>query len=168
MAYDVFSVSNEFLRLAREDQTSIDPLKLQKLVYLSHGWNLAFTGNPLIRDVVEAWTYGPVIPRLYREYREFKASPVTRDAKISSPVVLDNVARELIKNVWSTYKQYSPIALSMLTHEAGSAWDIVRRGAGEWITPVIPNELIKQEFLSRKQNSGQLRQSSRVQYASAV
>ena len=37
------------------------PMGIVKLVYLAHGWQLGWDGEPLINEPVEAWTYGPVI-----------------------------------------------------------------------------------------------------------
>src|SRR5437016_3201734 len=127
MAYDVLGVANDLLRLGRDENISVDPLKLQKLVYLAHGWHLAFTDQPIIDDQVEAWEYGPVVRRLYKEFKEFKASPINRPAKSphSSPPPGSD-SDQLVRRVWSTYKPYSGIQLSTLTHQPGSAWDIVR------------------------------------------
>jgi len=38
----------------------ISTMKLQKLLYLAQGWNLALTGKPLFREDFEAWASGPV------------------------------------------------------------------------------------------------------------
>ena len=47
----------------REIETT--PMHVLKLVYLCHGWCLGFTGEALINEPVEAWTYGPVVPTVY-------------------------------------------------------------------------------------------------------
>ena len=52
------------------------PLHLVKLVYISHGWVLGFHGIPLIRESVEAWKYGPVIPAVYHRYKPFGGSHI--------------------------------------------------------------------------------------------
>jgi uncharacterized phage-associated protein len=36
-------------------------MKLQKLVYYSQAWHLAWTEQPLFKDKIEAWCNGPVI-----------------------------------------------------------------------------------------------------------
>lgn len=156
MPYDVLDVANEFLELSKNEGEAIDPLKLQKLVYLAHGWNLALTGTPLIENVVEAWKWGPVVPKLYREFRHFKSNPITGKSDRIISAGVDEEAAKMIKSVWKAYKKYSPIELSMLTHEHGSAWDIVRRNSEEWESPVISNALIRDEFLRRKEHRGRL------------
>jgi len=49
MAYDAKIVANYFLDLADRDHVFVSPLKLQKLVYLAHGWSLALRGRPLLK-----------------------------------------------------------------------------------------------------------------------
>jgi uncharacterized phage-associated protein len=61
MPHEVKIVANDFLDLARRDGEILDPMKIQKLVYLAHGWHLALHGPALIKQQVEAWPYGPVI-----------------------------------------------------------------------------------------------------------
>jgi uncharacterized phage-associated protein len=153
MAYvtdnDARLVANTLLALGSRDGTPIDPMKIQKLVYLSHGWNLAFYGTALISQPVEAWRYGPVVPDLYQEFREFRAGAITRSAKAAGHLIPQN--QNLVESVWATYKDYSAVQLSMLTHEPGGAWDItVKSMGGLWGSPIIPNALITEEFKRRQ------------------
>jgi uncharacterized phage-associated protein len=148
MAYDVKTVANEFLRLAREGSTPLDPMKIQKLVYLAHGWNLALFGNSLISQDVEAWRYGPVIPVLYDEFKKFRASPITADAAATNEALNEQDCR-FVSAVWQKYSNFSAVQLSMLTHEPGYAWDLTMRERGPFST--IPTELIRDEFLRRRQ-----------------
>jgi uncharacterized phage-associated protein len=151
MALDVNAVANSILQKGQRDAVSIDPMKLQKLMYLAHGWHLLFLQNPLIAQSIEAWSYGPVIPKLYTEFKEFKAAPITRTATIlPGTLTTSGLEESLLESVWATYKDKSGIYLSMLTHEPGYAWDIARR-ASRWYSPVIPNELILDEFTRRHQ-----------------
>jgi uncharacterized phage-associated protein len=152
MPLDANVVANQFLDRGQRDAVSIEPMKLQKLMYLAHGWHLAFLNDGLIAQEIEAWKYGPVIPEVYREFKEFKASPITRIAPVASGSILPSqVQAGLLDNVWNIYKDKSGIYLSMLTHESGSAWEIARRDCGRWYSPVIPNVLIRDEFIRRKQ-----------------
>lgn len=151
MALDVNAVANSILQKGERDSVPLDPMKLQKLVYLAHGWHLLFLRNPLVAQDIEAWTYGPVIPKLYKEFKEFKASPITRTAILPpGTLTASEVEESLLESVWATYKDKNAIYLSMLTHEPGYAWDIARRVGGSR-SPVIPNDLILDEFTRRHQ-----------------
>jgi uncharacterized phage-associated protein len=150
--YDARIIANYFLELGSRDRIPLDPLKIQKLVYLAHGWHLAFFGRPLILQSVEAWRYGPVVQSLYSEFRDFRACPITRPAYAAeNTATLDAQTKSFLENVWQTYRQYSPVQLSMITHEPGYAWDLTMRNSQAWGSPVIPNDVIADEFRRRKQ-----------------
>jgi uncharacterized phage-associated protein len=153
------TVANYFLDLAGRDGVPIDPLKLQKLIYLAHGWSLVLLRRPLIKESFEAWNYGPVVPSLYKAFQKFGASPITEHApevSMESHYGLDNQTKSLLDAVWETYKKLNAIQLSMLTHEPGYAWDLTRRSGrtSPWGSPGIPNELIESEFVQRQQQAG--------------
>src|SRR5215469_1410850 len=154
--YSAKTIANYFLEWGRRDRVPVDPLKLQKLVYLAHGWAMAFLGKPLIRDPIEAWRYGPVVPVLYEEFRKFGASPITdraQEVPFESTRGIDEKTKSLLDAVWQRYKPLSPIQLSLVTHEPGYAWDLVRRQTdlAPWGGAIIPNELIADEFARRQQ-----------------
>ena len=157
--YDALAVANHFLELAGRDDRKIDPMKIQKLVYFAHGWHLALVDEPLIRERIEAWDYGPVIPVLYQSFRKFGSSPITEkgvELKIQGGSVVmvrpkigdpcnsgdDDYAKALLENVWETYKDYSALQLSSLTHRPESPWQIARTDGAR----AISDELIKSHF----------------------
>ena len=162
MSFPATAVANEFLTIAKGANKELTPLKLQKLVYFAHGWYLAFSGEPLISETIQAWQYGPVIPTLYREFREYG------NAAIGTPAVesgfqggrftvnvpkLDNCgqpaeeverARQVIRKVWDTYGGFSSARLSNATHVPGGPWEKVYKEGSRSIP--IPNEEIRKYF----------------------
>ena len=56
-------------------------MKMQKLVYLAHGWHLAIHDRPLISENFEAWPYGPVEEDLYHIFKPYRDAPITDYAK---------------------------------------------------------------------------------------
>ena len=136
MGYSAQAVANCFLDLADKENKEITPLKIQKLVYIAHGWFLAVTDKPLVDDeFVEAWQYGPVFPSLYYEFAEFGRQPITRKAleyrfnhikeKWESWVAHNptkGFVKDFIGHIWNLYKDFSPGELSSLTHQEDSPW----------------------------------------------
>ena len=60
-----------------EDGDSISNMKLQKLLYYCQGFHLAsFEGAALFDEKVEAWEHGPVVPVVWRRFREFGRDPI--------------------------------------------------------------------------------------------
>jgi len=50
----------------------VDNLKLQKLLYYSQAVHLVLHKNePLFYEDIEAWDYGPVVPLVYLEYKQY-------------------------------------------------------------------------------------------------
>lgn len=166
MPYDSKAVANYLLDLAERDGVNdMTPMKLLKLVYIAHGWHLALTGEPLISEKAQAWQYGPVVPRLYHEFKEFGNQRITRRAahlvKTSSGRVVREVpridsddseaaiqTREIVDRTWELYKKFSGIQLSNKTHESGSPWDTsVRDASAERLINVdIDNPRIKDYY----------------------
>ena len=138
MGYGAGAIANEFLDLAEGEGEALDAMKLQKLVYLAHGYHLAITGSPLIDEFVEAWRFGPVIPSLYHQFKSFGASPIAARAKGYEPhqgagrfveCTLEQFpqqnhefTRKLIRRVWGTYGPLTGVQLSNLTHQPGTPW----------------------------------------------
>lgn len=134
-------------------------MKLQKLVYFAHGWNLGLYNAPLFGEPVQAWRYGPVVYSVYREFRDFQDRPITQPARDvefrGGQIVLVDIqppedARDLalIGQVWEIYRGYSATQLSNMTHERGSPWDRVA-ARFEYKLPkgiTIPNQLIHEYF----------------------
>lgn len=135
--YKAKSISNAFISLANSDDMDIDPLKLQKLLYFAHGYYMAEHDDaPLINEYFEAWDYGPVLPTVYYDFREFGDRPIKRFAytydyklgrAIPAPLPNDDpLAEEVIKWVWDNYKQYTGLQLSEMTHKDGGPWHLAR------------------------------------------
>ncbi len=57
--------AHDVAREVRSLLPSAGRVKVQKLLYYCHGWHLAFTGNPMFSERVEAWELGPVVPAVY-------------------------------------------------------------------------------------------------------
>jgi uncharacterized phage-associated protein len=161
MVYDSLAIANYFLDLAQGSGTTISPMKIQKLVYYAHGWNLAISGVPLINEAVEAWEFGPVIPSIYHAFKKFGSGPITEKASKTEivaresltllfvyPAVDDQETQDFLSVVWEGYRDLTAIQLSNLTHKQGSPWYKVysenrgRRGVD------IPDSLIKEYFES--------------------
>ncbi|WP_065960496.1 type II toxin-antitoxin system antitoxin SocA domain-containing protein [Curtobacterium sp. UCD-KPL2560] len=102
---------------------SYDTMKLQKLVYFSQAWALAWTGKPLFRDEIEAWPRGPVVMSVYAEQR-YRVVP-----KFDG-VSLDEDQRSIIDSVLDYYGQHSFTKLVDLTH-SHSPWKATREGLAE-------------------------------------
>ena len=48
-----------------------DKIKIQKLLYISFGFYSYFQKENLFDDKIEAWQYGPVIPNVYHNFKNW-------------------------------------------------------------------------------------------------
>jgi uncharacterized phage-associated protein len=155
--YPPKAVANAFLQRAFNGKKSIDHLKLQKLVFLAHGYYLATNGVPLLDEPVEAWNYGPTCRQLYDAFREFGHQPITAlaldldwETVTERPVPApeeDRSARRIIDFVFKTYIEAPSLALSELCRRPGWAWDETRKNDKFNLRHVdIDNSLIKRDF----------------------
>lgn len=84
--YDPRSIANFYVQRSLREKRPIDHMKLQKLIYFSHGYYLAATGlnggepQPLIDEFFEVWPYGPVCPSVYESFKEYGKEPIVRPA----------------------------------------------------------------------------------------
>ncbi len=152
MSEPVLAVANFFIKKAADSGDPITPMKLLKLVYIAHGWHLALTGEPLIDEDVEAWKYGPVIPSLYRRYRDYGNSPIGADG-VSGYVGFSNELRiaPFLERIWEVYKDYTAIQLSSMTHTSDTPWYHIWHGKGgrHYLGANIPNDLIRTHYAKK-------------------
>lgn len=162
MSYPAIAIANEFIAVAKEQGEGITPMKVQKLVYFAHGWHLAITGEPLVDEPVQAWRFGPVIPSVYRQFRDFGRNPVQDFARVVtfSPFDVssiiprvskgDKFVQQLITKIWEIYGRFTAVQLSNLTHQDGTPWHKIWNENLPRDT-VIPDETIADYFRQQAQ-----------------
>ena len=141
---EAVTVANRFLALADERGDALTPMQILKLVYIAHGWMLGLYGRPLIKEDVQAWQYGPVIPKLYNAMRHFRSSPVVGPLSTKSAEALDGEEDDIVKQVYSLYGEKSGPALSRLTHAKGTPWDVTYQDGIFGL--VIPTDIIEDHY----------------------
>jgi uncharacterized phage-associated protein len=93
----------------------VDNLKLQKLTYYAQAVHLVLNDKtPLFDDEIEAWQYGPVIPRLYAMYKQHGFDPIPRTDKDAN---LTTKEIESIDMTLSYYGRMSGVELIGRTHQ---------------------------------------------------
>lgn len=175
MPYDPKSIANYFLEVAKREGQTLTPLKLIKLVYIAHGWNLGLNGEPLINEHPEAWEYGPVIPSLYHEFKVFGNGPIRKKAtdfvpqseeqwmleeqEVAPPSRRkDSKVCDFLDRIWKEYRKFTASQLSTLTHQAGTPWEKTWNERGQYQKGVdIPEALIRQHYQELKSKKAAFR-----------
>jgi len=160
------AVGNYFLNKAKQDNTSLTNLKLQKLVYIAYGFYAHFEKEKLFVDRIEAWQHGSIIPALYHEAKHFGSNPIPKDfkftfieevtnrqtemgdsiVKVYTPKIpkTSNV-NQILDLIWDKYNIYTGWSLRHLTHLKGTPWDKVYND-GNGIFKEIPFDEIKKYY----------------------
>lgn len=156
---DVRTIANWFIRRSLEDdgddgQGPKTQLQLLKLVYFAHGWMLGLYKEPLLKQRVQAWEYGPVVPELYHSIKHWEAEPVTE--LIDGYTDLDDLGPGELDILDQVYEYYGPkhaFALSDITHRPNTPWFEVhtkKRRPGA----TIPNKLLLDFFSQDEVDAG--------------
>lgn len=155
MAHTALQVANKIIELGRTTRPPqyYTPMQLLKLVYIAHGWMLGICNTPLIKEQVQAWKYGPVIPELYQSVKNYGSNPIF-DEKIGGfwenqiGSFTDNAftadENAIIKYVVDSYGSKDGITLSQITHAPDTPWSATFNHYG-W-GDVIPTDLIANHY----------------------
>lgn len=144
-----------------------DNMKLQKLLFFAQGWSLAWRGEPLFDESIEAWELGPVVDAAYQVYKDYRWHEI--DAPRSGdPGALSEEDRQTLAAVLDLYGAMSGRDLSELTH-GNAAWAeaYARRHAPVRSRQIIdPDKLVR--ALRRGQSTGQLTEDAEVELRQLV
>jgi uncharacterized phage-associated protein len=155
--YDARAIANVMLSFASNDGLKLSNLKLQKLLYLAHGFLLSEENRPLVKGGFEAWAYGPVSRTAYHAFKQFDSTPITSPAMRFDPVnrVYENIDVEIdqravfaIEEVVRIFGRWPEFDLVEYTHQPGSPWSITIEDAKDAanVGMVIADELIRSNF----------------------
>lgn len=108
-------LSRNVVRCVSGEVDFISNSKLQKLLYYAQGIHLALYGEPLFREPIEAWQYGPGVDSVYQKYagngvdgiRQFEKPEENFSGRESS----------ILQFVQDAFGQFSAWKLSEMTRE---------------------------------------------------
>lgn len=144
-------------------QSTITAMKLQKLVYYSQAWHLAWTGKPLFFQPIQAWANGPVVKELFDQHKgKYAVSPGSLGG---DPANLSSRDTELVDVVLRTYGPMSATQLSFLTHEE-APWQQARgkATAGAHSEAVISNSSIQKYYRELNASKSAVHSASDVNF----
>lgn len=152
MAYDAKQIANWFVARAASENRALSIMTLLKLTYIAHGWHLEMRNAPLIRNRIEAWQYGPVIPDVYNAFRP---QGINISSKVTVPE--EEISEQditLLNEIYDIYGNMSAFRLSEITHEVGGPWDLATKMGG-YFAPIL-NDFIKSHYEKKRLQAGQM------------
>ena len=142
MAYNAIDIAKKIVcRTDVEHGDTISNLKLQKLLYYMQGFHLAYFNAPFFNEPIEAWTFGPVVPVVFQEFKRYKQRAIN-PANYSDELVLTEDEQQLFDMVYGEYNRFSAVTLMNMTHNEGP-WKLHDIG------DVITNEELRTFFLTQ-------------------
>lgn len=153
--YNSLSIANYFISIGIQENQPITQMKLQKLIYFAHGFYLAVKEKPLIRDEIQAWKYGPVIPQIYHRFKHYGNKPLLAQVQVlpslggeKEKIHLDKEIIDFLFHVWELFRKFDAIQISTLTHVGNSPWSQTVKSTGGLLrNSKIDNNIIKSYFL---------------------
>ena len=114
--YDVSDVARFIVRKYIEDRNPVTNMKLQKMLYYAWVRYYQRSGEYLFRDCIYAWKYGPVVPKVHREYRIYAGMPILRSEE---PAEMDRRTTDFLIEFADGHKDFTASRLVNLTHRDG-------------------------------------------------
>lgn len=121
-------IANSILRRAFTEQTSVSPMKLQKLMFFTACLYQRHTRRRLLTESFQPWKSGPTCGAVYGEFASFGGNPITEYAKdaIGDVYAADERSnpelKQAIDMVWDHMKHLPAVTLARITVLPGSAW----------------------------------------------
>lgn len=115
-------VARYLIRLAalEEGGEPMTAMRLHKLLYYCQGWHLAWYGEPLFPEAIEAWRHGPMVPAVSNRL------PDSGGAGDLPPS-----ARKSVEQVWRHFRQFSACGLRDRTRREAPWRNHYHDGNGE-------------------------------------
>ena len=114
MIYDALTIAEYIIYFANLKKSPISNLKLQKILYFNQAEFLVMKGVPCFNDEIEAWDFGPVVPKVYRKYKIYGSGDIPSDISISFSILEED--KKMINEMTELCLKYTASALVEITH----------------------------------------------------
>ena len=129
MTREVFAATNYIIEYKNKDGNRIDDLtnlKLQKLLYFAYGIHLSLFNEKLFNDEIQAWTLGPVVKKVYEEFKDHDRNPIGLDCRATILKDDDSGEVDTPKIYESTEtKRAKSLFIACASYGEKSAWNLV-------------------------------------------
>lgn len=131
--------AHDVARELRQRLPQAGDVKIHKLAYYCQGWHIAWAGEPMFLEPIEAWTNGPVVAGLWRDEKRNRSCPPAQQPEDQQLAVIDYVI--------GRYGRYTGRELVRKTH-LEDPWRDVSESEESFATgnPVIAHEVLRGWF----------------------
>lgn len=139
--YSAKDISHYIVNKCIDDDSPVNNLQLQKILYFVQKHYINLTGHQLFNEAFVAWTYGPVIRSVYWE---FSMNGGDRISKKCNPADIGCDVISRIDPIIEKDARMTPWVLVDESRKSGSAWDKTYKG-GRGYGDEIDISLIKED-----------------------
>ena len=93
--YDVCDICRYIINYSDKRDYGVSNLKLQKLLYFIQAVFIIDKGKQCFNDPIEAWDFGPVVPKAHREFKMYGCADIP---PITSYLVFDE------NDIWNIHR----------------------------------------------------------------
>ncbi len=142
--YDVLDVSRYVINYSNEKGYGVSNLKLQKLLYFIQAYFLVEMGTSCFQEPIQAWNFGPVVPKAYHEFKIFGCADIPTISKYTSVELedgklkietktfsIDSIKtehRSAIDRIVDNFKDHAASDLVYITHNQKPWKDAFKKG----------------------------------------
>ena len=114
MRYKALDVARYIIEYCKDEGYIVSNLKLQKILYFVQAEFLVKKDEVCFDEKIEAWDFGPVVPKVYQEYKVFGSTNIiTRNKK---HIFIESKDRNMINSIVDVCAKHSATELVDITH----------------------------------------------------
>lgn len=113
MPYSALDIAKYIIKKEAQEGRAVSNLRLQKLLYFVQAQFLVYAGVPCFSESIEAWSFGPVVPAVYHEYK-FYGSAIIPARPCTAYIRQED--RAMIDGILDACAKYSTSDLVTITH----------------------------------------------------
>lgn len=133
MTYDALKIAAYVVQRCHETGTTVSNLKLQKILYFLQAEFLVSKNECCFYQRIEAWSFGPVVPDVYHEYKIYGGAAIPYVAG-SHAVVFAKQDQKRMDRMIDKCSKYSASDLVQITHRQSPWMDAYSPYANKEIT----------------------------------
>lgn len=156
MVYKALDIARYIVNYSNKQEYGISNLKLQKILYFVQAEFLALQKKqPCFQEEIEAWGFGPVVPGVYKEFRQYGGSNIPTiqkyieidedwsiiEKKYDSECIKQE-DKNIINKIIDGFADYSASSLVSITHKQDPWMKTYKKGQCK----IIPKQIIKEFF----------------------
>ena len=145
--YSSLLVARYMMAYANDNDMNVNITKLNKLFYALYGVYLVVVGVRLVDERPHAWPFGPVFPRVRRDFLRHKGyEGLGLDDPIFADLKADEDLTSCLQVVMSYFGSYNATTLVEWTHQKDSAWTKATHRLGFTWNDTISDEDVRSYF----------------------